>query len=253
MIPAEQPLEENRFTRFAKARLDSFLSARPVLTAVQPMVDLESSDLVGHELLARPRNTDGSQTARSLLKIAESQGLAAELSRRLRAEGLAKTAHRVVPGRLFLNTHPAELERPQTLVASLRELVETYPDLELTVEIHEQAPLDLNAYVELRHQLRSLGIGVAFDDFGTGHSRLLELAAAPPDYVKFARRMVTGIDQQVRFRKRVLLRVIEFIHEIGALPIAVGVETAGELAACRALGFTWAQGFLVGRPWTVAV
>ncbi len=112
MIPAEQPLEENRFTRFAKARLDSFLSARSVLTAVQPMVDLESSDLVGHELLARPRNTGGSQTARSLLQIAESQGLAAELSRRLRAEGLAKTAHRVVPGRLFLNTHPAELERP---------------------------------------------------------------------------------------------------------------------------------------------
>jgi len=248
----EIPVEETRFTRFARARLDGFLAARSVLTAVQPMVDLESAELVGHELLARPRGTGVSHTARTLLQIAESQGLAAELSRRLRSEGLAKTAARIVPSRLFLNTHPAELDRPGHLVDSLRELIELYPDLELTLEIPERAPLALDAYVELRNQLRELGIGVAFDDFGTGHSRLLELAAAPPDYVKFARRMVRGIDQQVRFRERVLHRVIEFIHSIGALPIAVGVETEDELAACRDLGFSWAQGFLLGRPWTVA-
>lgn len=246
------PVEETRFTRFARSRLDSFLAARSVLTAVQPMVDLESSDLVGHELLARPRDIATSHTARSLLRIAESQGLAAELSRRLRRDGLEKTAGRIVPGRLFLNTHPAELRRPRHLVESLRELVGAYPDLELTVEIPERAPLDLETYIALRDQIHSLGIGVAFDDFGTGRSRLLEMAAAPPDYVKFACQMVRGIDQRVRFRKRVLLRVIEFIHSIGSLPIAVGVETPAELATCRELGFIWAQGFLVGRPWTVA-
>lgn len=251
-INTEIPAEETRFTRFARARLDGLLAARSVLTAVQPMVDLESSELVGHELLARPRGAGVSHTARTLLQIAESQGLAAELSRRLRSAGLAQTAARIVPGRLFLNTHPAELDRPGDLVDSLRQLGEHYPEVELTLEIPEHAPLELDTYVELRHQLRALGIGVAFDDFGTGLSRLLELSAAPPDYVKFARRMVRGIDQQVRFRERVVHPIIDFIHSMGALPIAVGVETTDELATCRDLGFTWAQGFLVGRPWTVA-
>lgn len=248
----ETPLDESRFTGFARARLDGFLSARSVLSAVQPMVDLETSELVGHELLARPRGAETSQTARGLLQIAESQGLAAELSRRLRKTGIEKVAGRIVPGRLFLNTHPAELERPQRFVDSLRALVERFPDLELAVEIPEHTQLEIDAYVDLREQLRSVGVGVAFDDFGKGRSRLLELAAAPPDYVKFARRMVHGIDHQQRFREKVLRRVLEFVHSIGSLPIAVGVETPAELGACRQLGFTWAQGSLLGRPWTVA-
>lgn len=246
------PVAETRYGRFARARLDSLLSTRSVLTAVQPMIDLGSSDLVGHELLARPCDTATSSTARRLLEIAESQGLAADLSRKLRRDGLEKTAARIVPGRLFVNTHPAELERTGPFVESLRELAERYPEIDLTVEIPENAPLDLEAYVELRARLHALGLKIAFDDFGTGRSRLLELAAAPPDYVKFACQMIHGIDQQIPFRRRVLERVVEFIHSIGSVPIAVGVETAAELATCHDLGFSWAQGFFVGRPWTVA-
>lgn len=253
MQTTTQPhVEENRFGKFARARLDSFLSSRSVMTAVQPMVDLASSELVGHELLVRPGGTESSSTASKLLQIAESQGLAAELSRRLRRDGLEKTASRVIPGRLFLNTHPLELTQPDRFVESLRELVERYPDVELIIEIPEEAPMDLDGWIDLREQLHALGVKVAFDEFGTGRSRLLELAAAPPDYVKFACEMVRGIDKRVQFRGRVLLRVIEFIHAIDSIPIAVGVETAEELKTCQDLGFTWVQGFLVGRPWTVA-
>lgn len=251
-IDIQNPDTENRFGRFARARLDRFLSTRTVLTAVQSMVDLETSELMGHELLARPFDTASSTTARRLLKIAESQGLAADLCRKLRRDGVEQTAGRVVPGRLFLNAHPAELLQPDRFVDSLRELKGSYPDIDLTVEIPEKAALDLDAYVDLRGRLLALGIGVALDEFGTGRSRLLELAAAPPDYVKFSRPMIHGIDQQIRFRKRVLFRILEFIHSLGSIPIAVGVETQRELTTCRDLGFSWAQGFLVGRPWTVA-
>ncbi len=249
---SETRVDESRYLTFARARLHRLLSARSVLTAVQPMVDLETSDLVGHELLARPRTAATSQTARSLLQIAESQGLAAELSRQLRINGLAQTAHRIVPGRLFLNTHPAELERPRRLIDSLRSLASQYPEVELVVELPERAELDLEVYVDLRACLQELGIDLAFDEFGTGRSRLLEMAEAPPRYVKFSRHMVRGIDGRAGFRQRVLRRVLEFTLSVGALPIAVGIETASELAACRDLGFTWAQGFFLGRPWTVA-
>jgi len=248
----QSEVDETRFTKFARARLDGLLRSRSVLTAVQPMVDLETTDLAGHELLARPLNIASSPTVRKLLQVAESQGLAAELSRRLRREGLEKTAGRIVPGRIFLNTHPTELIHRRRFLQSLRQLAECYRDLEMVVEIPEHAALTLEEYVELRDQLHALGVAVAFDEFGTGRSRLLELATAPPDYIKFACCMIRGIDERVRARETVLYRVIDFIHSIGSLPIAVGVENAAELEACRDLGFSWAQGFHVGRPWTVA-
>lgn len=248
----ETHVDTTRFTRFARARLDGLLKSRSVLTAVQPIVDLGTADLTGHELLARPRNIASSPTARKLLQIAESQGLAAELSQRLRREGLEKTAGRLTPGRIFLNTHPSELADPERFLATLRQLAECHRDLELVIEIPEHAPLTLEEYVELRDRLHDLGVRVAFDEFGTGRSRLLEIATAPPDYIKFARRMIRGIDERVRSRETVLYRVIDFVHSIGSLPIAVGVETELELHACRELGFDWAQGFHLGRPWTVA-
>jgi EAL domain-containing protein (putative c-di-GMP-specific phosphodiesterase class I) len=245
-------VDESSLIGSAHARMDGLLGSRAVTTAVQSMVDLETSELVGHELLARPRNTTTSPTVRRLLEIAESQGRAAELSRRMRRQGLEKTAGRITPGRIFLNTHPSELADPQRFLTSLRSLAECYRDLELVAEIPEHASLALEEYVELRDRLHDLGVAVAFDEFGAGRSRLLELATAPPDYIKFACSMIRGIDERLRSHETVLDRVVEFIHSIGALPIAVGVETHDELEACRDLGFSWAQGFHVGRPWTGA-
>ncbi len=94
-------------------------------------------------------------------------------------------------------------------------------------------------------------ISVAFDDFGVGRSRLLHMATSPPEYVKFARRLVSGLDRRERFRRKILRPLIDFVRSIGAIPIAEGVETRQELDACREAGFLWAQGFYLGRPRTL--
>lgn len=80
-LQTQPTTHSTRFGTFARTRLEGLLSSHSLLTAVQPMVDMETSDLAGHELLARPRQTGESTTVRRLLEIAESQGLAADLSR----------------------------------------------------------------------------------------------------------------------------------------------------------------------------
>ena len=48
--------------------------------------------------------------------------------------------------------------------------------------MHERALADLAAVERLRAQLVHLGVGLAYDDFGAGQARLLELAEVPPTY-----------------------------------------------------------------------
>ncbi len=249
---ATLPTAEVPRSPFSRASLENLLATATVLTAVQPIVDLESSKCVGHELLARARSDSFGARIKSLSQRADSMGLAVELSRWLRQYGLGKTASRVEPRRLFVHTHPRELARPDQLLESLAKSAERYPGLALVVEIHPQAELTPVAFSKLRSSLKALGVGVAFDGFGEGLSRLLELATAPPDFVKFAPEMVRGLDQRERSRAKVVSPILQFIRSVGAVSIATGVETPGEMDVCRDIGFQRAQGSIVGRPWIAA-
>ena len=85
---------------------------------------------------------------------------------------------------LFVNMHPAEIAGTQ-LIHSLRELRDQYPTVSVVLEVHESAVTDPRQMRELRANLISLDMGLAYDDFGAGQARLNELAEVPPDYIKF--------------------------------------------------------------------
>ena len=61
------------------------------------------------------------------------------------------------------------------------------------MEIHEAAITSASFLAKLRDQLRDLDIGLAYDDFGAGQARLLEMADAPPDVIKFDIHMIRGL------------------------------------------------------------
>ena len=69
------------------------------------------------------------------------------------------------------------------MLASLDRLRGRFPTRRLTLEIHESAIADMSSLQALRSDLRQLDIGIAFDDFGTGQARLLELTDVSPEFV----------------------------------------------------------------------
>ena len=150
-------------------------------------------------------------------------------------------------GNLFLNTHPSELAQPG-LIESVEALRELAPQLDLTLEIHESALAQPNVMARLRDRLAEMNVRLAFDDFGAGQARLLELAEAPPHYLKFDRRFVEGIDQAPASRRRLVASLVAAARELLAKTVAEGVETAAEAEVCRSLGFNLAQGYHFGRP-----
>jgi EAL domain-containing protein (putative c-di-GMP-specific phosphodiesterase class I) len=114
--------------------------------------------------------------------------------------------------------------------------------------VHEGALADLPGVDRLRTQLARCGVGLAYDDFGAGQARLLELAEVPPHYLKFDMSFVRGIDAAAPSRQRLLTSLVSVARDLLVYTVAEGVETAAEADVCMRIGFTHAQGFFFGRP-----
>ncbi len=218
-----------------------------VTIALQPIVEMQTGAIVAYEVLGRGRHPSLPESPSELFHIAETIGAEGELSRLFRRKAVELLAHRTDLPILFLNTHSCELAQPG-LVESLAELRQTAHNLDLALEIHESVlarPAALNA---LRTVLAEMNISLAYDDFGAGQARLLELAEAPPHYLKFDRSLVQGIDQAPGARRRLLASLVALARDQRVTTLAEGIETAGEAATCRDLGFEIAQGYHFGRP-----
>jgi EAL domain-containing protein (putative c-di-GMP-specific phosphodiesterase class I) len=182
-----------------------------------------------------------------LFKIAAVMGAEVKLSQLFRRKAVELARDRPSVASLFLNTHPLELNRPG-LVESLEDLRAQAPHMDLTLEIHESALARPDSMAALRDRLSEIGVGLAYDDFGAGQARLLELAEAPPHYLKFDRKFVTSIDTAPSSRRRLLASLVAAARELLVKTIAEGVETEAEAEVCGKLGFTHAQGYHFGRP-----
>jgi EAL domain-containing protein (putative c-di-GMP-specific phosphodiesterase class I) len=237
--------------RFAEGtrEMRELLREGQVTMVFQPIVLLSRGTVAAYEALGRGRHPRLPESPIELLRIAESIGAEAELSRLFRRKAVELAVRRTDLPTIFLNTHPVELARPG-LLESLDELRAVSPQLDLALEIHESVLTTPNAIKEIKTFLLDpkRNIFLAYDDFGVGQNRLLELAEAPPHYLKFDRRFVSGLDQAPAAKRRLLHSLLALARELLVKTVAEGIETAGEARACAELGFTHAQGFHIGRP-----
>jgi EAL domain-containing protein (putative c-di-GMP-specific phosphodiesterase class I) len=240
----------HRFEKGTRELRDILREGR-VTVVFQPIVLLSRGTLAAYEALGRGLHDQLPESPLDLLKIAESIGAEAELSRLFRRKAVELAARRTDLPTIFLNTHKVELERPG-LLESLEELRAIAPHLDLALEIHESVLTHPAAIAELRGLLLERNIALAYDDFGAGQARLLELAEAPPHYLKFDRRFISDLDRAPEAsKKRRLLESLLALAQDFSPPVktvAEGIETAAEARACAEVGFTYGQGFHIGRP-----
>jgi EAL domain-containing protein (putative c-di-GMP-specific phosphodiesterase class I) len=231
----------------ALTRFDDLLSERAVVPYFQPIVQFSDLKPIGYEVLGRSR-LFGLSSPREMFLAAAQLNLETELSRMLRHEGIA--AGQDMPGRprLFVNTHPLELKHAAALVGSLEELRREYPQQPITLEIHEAALSNPQTSRELRDALTALDIELAYDDFGAGQARFIELAEVPPNILKFDMALIQGIHTAGPQRQKLLATLVRMAHDLGITTLAEGVECKEEADACRELGFELAQGYFYGKP-----
>jgi EAL domain-containing protein (putative c-di-GMP-specific phosphodiesterase class I) len=230
----------------ALVQFDRLMEQRLVDPHFQTIIDLINGSTVGYEVLARS-TVLGLESCGAMFDAAARLHMEVDLSRMLRWEGIRRATE--LPGnpKIFVNTHPLELQSDGLLnsMIMVRQLTQ---QASLVLEIHEAAISDPKQMRELKAKLKELRIELAFDDFGAGQTRLAELTEARPDYLKFDMSLIRDIDQAGPERQKLISSLINVTLDLGIAPLAEGIETAGEAEVCRQLGFQFAQGYHFGRP-----
>ncbi len=230
----------------ALVQFEKMVQQSAVVTHYQPIVTSDTHQTVAYEALGRSRLI-GLDKPALMFRAAEYFRMEAALSRMLRSAAVAKP----LPDsrlELFLNTHPTELTHIKDLVISLKQLRQEQPEKAITLEVHEAAAVDLSTMQLLRLVLDDLDMKLAYDDFGAGQNRLNELVEARPEYVKFDRQLISGLDRSNADRQRIVESLVSMCRNLKITTLAEGVETAAEAEACRHAGFSLMQGFYFGRP-----
>lgn len=225
---------------------DRLLNRPDIDPYFQPIVNLADWGTIGYEVLVRSK-VQGLEFPDKIFRIAAMRMAEARLSEVCRSEGLLSGIQLDPGGRYFLNTHAAELETPR-LRESLQELRRDFPNMFIVLEIHEAAITSVNYLVELSKLLKDLNIELAYDDFGAGQARLIELFEVPPAYLKFDIGLVRGLETASAVHKASVRALVHMVRDLNVVPLAEGVETRMQADICQEIGFEMAQGYFFGRP-----
>lgn len=244
--PAETRQEDSTKLIQAACQFDKLFDVGMAIPFYQPIVSLTGAGLIGYEVLGRSL-LEGLKNPAEMFKIAAHLKQSGELSRLFRSLGVSTGQSFPGSPNLFLNTHPFELDDPQ-LLDSMRKLRAEAPTQPLTLEVHESAASSPAQMKALRAALNELDIRLAYDDFGAGQDRLLDLAEVPPDYLKFDARLIRDIHLAAPSRRQMVGVLVRLARELNIAALAEGVESREESEVCQALGFEYAQGFFYGRP-----
>ncbi len=229
--------------------LQQLIELHSVNIVYQPIIRAKDLQCVGYEALCRGADPHLPMSPLDLFKIAESFNLEVQLSEMLRNQSLAQAHRYQLGGEMLINTHPAEIANPDRLIQHLTQLHQQYPHSRMTLEIHEQSITeDSHLLKQLKKELRKLTIKLAFDDFGVGQSRLMEMIEAKPDLIKFNKKLIEEIHLGGTTRIHLVRTLLNFAKELKIATLAECVCSTEEYNTCRVMGFEFYQGYHFEKP-----
>jgi len=218
-----------------------------VKSVFQPIFN-QNLDIVAYELLGRGNHMLLPQSPIPLFNIAEQKGDEIILSNLFLEAGLQQLKHYSPDYLFFFNLHPKELEDLDYLFQRIKKIREENPKTRFVLEVPEKAVTHIQKLRQLKSFLQTLDIALAFDDFGAGQARLLELTEAAPDILKLDFCLIHNIDTAGTARQRMVEMMVNYSHDLNIKLLAEGVQTAAEDGYCRQIGIDLLQGFYYGHP-----
>lgn len=230
--------------------LSSLLESRALRVLFQPIVDLDSLEVIGYESLARGPVGSPLELPAELFTSARAEGLLEALDNACRAQAFrsAITSGLLAPLTLFVNVEPEVLDGAP--LGDLLQIAATAPgELQVAFEITERAvvsrPAELLRTVD---RIREHGWSVALDDVGADPASLAFMSLLRPEVVKLDLRLIQR--RPTPEIAKIMHAVNAYTEKCGALLLAEGIENELHLEAARALGAHYGQGWFFGRPST---
>jgi EAL domain-containing protein (putative c-di-GMP-specific phosphodiesterase class I) len=236
------------------AEFDSALAKQQIYAVYQPQIDPSTGAVVGVEGLCRWDRADGDRIGPDVfIPLAEASGAIHDVGRFMLDECLLQIDHWRAgqhPVDVAVNVSPLQLVTDRFAEYLMAQLTQhALPGTPLTIEITESLPVgDIDAIVPRLEKLRSAGVGVSLDDYGSGHASLRHLEALPLSEVKLDRSLIQG---GTGTTTRILEEAVGRARDLGLRVVAEGVETAEHLQLARSLGCDRVQGYLFAPPMSV--
>jgi diguanylate cyclase (GGDEF)-like protein len=231
------------------AMLPLLLARRTVRAVYQPIVRLDSGELVGYEALARPGAHPTAGSVEALFVAAHRLGVARDLDWLCRRTAI-QDAHDVPAGvPVFVNVGVGALLDPVHDVDQMLLLLRFAgrAPQDVVLEITERETItDLERLRAVLARYRDEGFRIAIDDVGEGRCTLEVLATAMPEYLKLARSLI--VNATAPGPRSAIEAAVAFARSSGASVIAEGVETAAIAERTRGLGIELGQGWHLGLP-----
>jgi EAL domain-containing protein (putative c-di-GMP-specific phosphodiesterase class I) len=222
-----------------------------VSTFFQPILDLRTLSVLGHEVFTRGPAGTPLEDAEGLFALAERTGHLVDFERLCRARAFSGAKRHLARGqKLFLNTSARALTDPDVAGAGFVRLVETtgLAHRDVVLEINERVAFEGRPdYGAVLRELKRQGFGIAIDDMGAGYSSLHSVVEMEPDYMKFDVSLVRNIDRSL-IKRSLLETLVELAEKIGAQVVAEGIEAESELQAVRDMGVRLGQGRFLAAP-----
>lgn len=244
------PSEAEDDDAILRAHLHDIIARRQLSALFQPIVQMQSGDIIAYEGLIRGPSDSPLHAPLNLFKVARACGLTVPVEHLCRQVILERFAELALPGKLFLNVSPECLLQRDARDGGTLEFIHHVgisPE-RVVIELTEHQPtFDYELMREAVRHYRSMGFQIAIDDLGEGFSSLRLWSELRPEYVKIDMHFIQGINHDP-----VKLQFVRSIQEIAeksnTLVIAEGIETQAELLVVRDVGVANGQGYHLGRP-----
>ena len=245
---------ELRYRSEMEIALRQGLSRGEFVPYFQPIVDMQTGQTTGFEMLARWMSpTFGLVEPGVFVPIAEEIGAIGELFDSLLARALAEARGWDASLSLSVNVSALQMRDPWFAQKLLKALVAAqFPPSRLEIEITETALHQNGAVAQtLITSLKNQGIALALDDFGSGYSSLAQLRKLPFDRLKIDRAFVLAMSEDSD-ALTIVEAIVQLAKGLGLAITAEGVEGEREAEMLRALAPMRAQGYVYGRPLSAA-
>lgn len=235
-----------------RQELEFGLERGEIVNDYQPVVRLLDDSICGMEALVRWRHPErGLLSPDQFIDIAEESGSIRELGRQVlyRAcrdvtEYCERAGHEIS---VNVNVSASQVQA-KDFAATVRDALESTglrPNL-LTLEITESVLFeDFNHAARVFDEIKALGVQVALDDFGAGHSSLKYLKQFPVDTLKLDRSVVADTGGATL---PLIRAVIDMGRALNMKIVAEGIETRSQRNLFKSFGCHWAQGFYFSQP-----
>ena len=218
----------------------------------QPIVSLQSGQIVGFEALSRWQRPEGLLSPAHFIEIAEETGIILPMNRLLLREACLQLRawHSQFPCDppliISVNITPKEFAQPD-LAAQIGTILgevgidPSSIDVEITESIAMADPQRSN---QILSELKTLGVHLSIDDFGTGYSSLSRLQGFPVDTLKIDRTFISEMDTN----REIVRIIIMLAHNFGLRVVAEGAETAEQVSLLKQMKCELVQGYFFARP-----